>query len=87
MWKNLHGSHEKKCCECQRFAANLSMCNQHQQETKKAMPWVWYLVLTKKDVKKRWPKSTQSFEKNNVKIKMSKMTMKTHCIDEKQQHM
>jgi hypothetical protein len=42
------------------------MCNQHQQETKKTMPWVGYLVLAKQNVKKRWPKSTQPFEKNNV---------------------
>jgi hypothetical protein len=63
------------------------MCNKHQQETKKTMPWVGYLVLAKKNVKKRWSKSTQSFKKNNVKIKMWEMTMKTHCKDEKQQHM
>jgi hypothetical protein len=44
----------------------------------------WF--LQKKNVKKRWSKSTQSFEKNNVKIKMWKMTMKTHSKDEKQQH-
>jgi hypothetical protein len=63
------------------------MCNQHQQETKKTMPWVGYLILAKQNVKKKVAKSTQSFEKNNVKIKMSKMTMKTRCKDEKQQRM
>jgi hypothetical protein len=52
------------------------------------MPQVGYIVLAKHNVRKKWwPKSTQSLEKNNVKIKMSKMIMKTHCKNEKQQKM
>jgi hypothetical protein len=39
------------------------------------MSRVGYLVLARNNVlKKRWPKNTQSFEENNVKIKRLKMT-------------